>query len=256
MKRTCLIATFLLTAAIMFGLVGVTESALITLDNVRPNLLLLSPNGGEELYFGHSYNILWQLNDTNLNPNSIQIYYLPGDLPQVPIALWTSNDGIESWIPPSETCMNARILIQASDSFGNGSVVQSAAPFQVIASPPAPPQGVSMQIVNTWDALITWQPVTQTVTGEPVSPDGYLVLYNERADQSPENYYFLAETTECSHLHQRIARWRDLYFYRVVAYVDPDARIGHNLDALQDAKQSFTLGELRKALSETPGAAK
>lgn len=232
----------------MYGLSGFGDSGTLTLDNVPPYIILISPNGGEEWYFGQTENILWQASDTNVAQNSVCIIYDPHNGPIVTIADMSANDGIEAWIVPSSGTSDARIVISVQDLFGNLSTVESAAPFSVIAAPPAPPQNVNVQIVNTWDALISWQAVTHTVTGVPITPDGYIVLYNETPHQEPQYYYFLAETSLLSHLHPNIARFRDQFYYRVVAYIDPDGGVRGALDRLSEKGAGFGMDEIKRQI--------
>jgi len=48
---------------------------LFTLDTVDPTLDLSSPNGGETWYLGDTHDITWTAADTNLNPNSVYLWY-------------------------------------------------------------------------------------------------------------------------------------------------------------------------------------
>ena len=88
-----------------------------------------------------------------------------------------------------------------------------------------------MDITNAVDAVITWQPVTQTIYGSPIIPDGYLVLYNETPYENQDNlYYYLWDvTTGSSFTHPRVALHRDQMYYRVVAYKDHDGRMANIL---------------------------
>ena len=47
-----------------------------------------------------------------------------------------------------------------------------------------------MDISNGVDAVIGWQPVTQTIYGGPIVPDGYIVLYNETPYEDDDNLYY------------------------------------------------------------------
>lgn len=82
--------------------------------------------------------------------------------------------------------------------------------------PPAAVGAPAVQILGN-DAIITWEAVTETIYGSPITPDGYIVLYNETPYEDENYYYFLNFVPETSYTHTFVALFRPSMFYRVVA---------------------------------------
>jgi PKD repeat protein len=83
--------------------------------------------------------------------------------------------------------------------------------------PPAPPGNVSI-VMNCYDAVISWDAVTQTIFGTPIEPDYYLIFYNGSSD--PENglYYYLWDTPGLQFTHHLVGLHAQHMFYHVIAY--------------------------------------
>lgn len=82
--------------------------------------------------------------------------------------------------------------------------------------PPAAVAPPTVQIVGN-DAIISWEAVTETIYGSPITPDGYIVLYNETPYEDANYYYFLNFVPTTSYTHPYVALFREAMFYRVVA---------------------------------------
>jgi hypothetical protein len=108
---------------------------------------------------------------------------------------------------------------------------------------------------NGLDAVITWQPVTQNIYNSPLTPDGYIVLYNESPYEDDQFYYFLGRSYTTTYTHHDVAEFRNQMFYKVLAYknyrgdvdnviqaalANPDAKI--SLAELKAALRSYTVG--------------
>lgn len=231
----CKAALTAIMICVMFplcGLAGYGDTGSLWLDNVLPTLSLLSPQGGESWYFGDVGNILWQANDAHIAPNPMSIFYTLDDVTWHNLAINTTNDGQENWNIPAINTMLARMRIEVKDVFGN-TTARNSGNFSIIAAPPADPQGVTVQIINGADALITWLPVTQTVQGMPITPDGYIVLFSEHPEWGESAYFFLGETSQCSFTHPRVALFRPVMHYRVLAYVAGNDRAAMMAPALR-----------------------
>jgi hypothetical protein len=73
-----------------------------------------------------------------------------------------------------------------------------------------------------YDLTLMWTEVFEDENGEPYTPDGYIVLYSERADDNPEDFYYLGMTTgDLIYTHYGVARFRAWMFYSVLAFNDP-----------------------------------
>jgi len=83
--------------------------------------------------------------------------------------------------------------------------------------PPKEPENVVITMDGN-NAVITWNAVTEAINGQPITPDGYLVYYNDSSDAENGLYYFLAVTTDLTHTHVRVGESANWMFYRVAAY--------------------------------------
>ncbi len=84
--------------------------------------------------------------------------------------------------------------------------------------PPKPPDNVSI-IMNGYDAIISWDAVTETIFDTPITPDCYLLFFNGSSNID-DDYYFLGVTTGLNYTHYSVGRYSPWMFYRVLAYKD------------------------------------
>lgn len=221
MKPTLLMAMFISLFTVCQGLSSYGDTPDFTIDTTPPVVQLLSPNGGEILYIGDTKDILWTATDTNLHPTGISLWYsLNGGTSYTPIQENIAHSGTFTWNLPPTQSTSAKVRLKAMDTFGNGTMLSSLNPFTISYVPPASPNGVNVNITNSVDAILTWDAVTQTIPpyNTPITPDGYIVLYNETPLEEDQYYYFLGETDQLTYTHQRVARFRSQMFYKVVAY--------------------------------------
>lgn len=226
-KLVFIVGLYLLSAA-CFGMSSTTNSPLFTLDTVPPELELISSNGGEEWYSGDTKNILWEASDTNLIVDSICIWYtLNPEDGYVTLVEGIKNSGVYPWLLPNETTHRGRVKVMAVDRLGNISEAISESPFSIIYDPPRSPSNVNINLNNNVDAVITWDPVTETINGTPIMPDGYLVLCSESAYENDEEFYnLLWDVREgTSFTHSDVLLHHNRMFYRVVAYKDYDGSL-------------------------------
>lgn len=219
MKQSIITVLLLSLCLGAFALSSITNTAIFSLDTVDPDISILSPNGGEEWYIGDTNDILWSITESNLVPNSIYIWYNRGGLDDVLLAEGIENTGTFAWPMPDTLGTNYRVRISATDTFGNYSLKSSASTFTITYVPPETPEGITVDISNNVDAIITWDAVTETIYGSPIEPDGYIVLYNETPYEDDDSfYYYLWDVTDATTFtHSGVARRRDQMYYRVVA---------------------------------------
>ncbi len=229
MAKYLLTATLLLTCTVGFALSSTTNSALFTLDTVEPDITIIAPNGGEAWYIGDTNPITWIAQDTNLTPNTIGLWYSLSGSEFTPLAENIANSGSWPWLMPEVQSYSARVKIATLDDFGNLGEKVSASSFSITYVPPAAPANVNVDFTNTVDAIISWDPVTQTIYGTPITPDGYIVLYNESPYEYNEHfYYFLWDVIfGTTFTHPSVAQFRDQMYYRVVAYKDFENRLAN-----------------------------
>lgn len=253
MKTAMLLSIMFFITTGLLALSSYGTSAPVVNDTVDPSLSLTSPNGGEEWYIGDTNNITWTASDSHIQPNSVYLWYsLNNGTTYLPIAEGTANDGTQAWTMPNTESYATKVRIKVSDSFGNFSQKNSASVFSITYVPPQPPAGVNVNTSNGIDAVISWEAVSQTIYNTPITPDGYIVLYNESPYEQDEHfYYYLGETTTAlSFTHYNVARRRSQMYYRVVAYKDYSGRLGEVLaSAKAHPEQKLSLAEIKEALA-------
>jgi len=232
-----------LFSTLLLALSGFGITSPVTLDMVNPSVTLLSPQSGDQWYNGGSFNVLWQAGDRYPLPEPISLWYsLNGGSSYQPIALGIANDSLETWLLPLQQSDNARVKIAMSDQFGNLTMRESGV-FIICIAPPQSPEGLTLNISNGIDAVLSWLPVTQDMLGQPLSPQGYIVLFSENPNADQDDYYFLGETAGLGYTHHRVVLFRDNMYYRVLAWLDQDGRMTdrlNHLEALQSWIQPFS----------------
>lgn len=88
---------------------------------------------------------------------------------------------------------------------------------------PAAVEGLTISILEN-DVLLTWQPVTETVNGSPIVPDGYIVLFGEDPCGEDSSFFELGFVSETSFQHIQAAQNHRHLFYRIVAVHDPSGK--------------------------------
>ncbi len=72
------------------------------------------------------------------------------------------------------------------------------------------------------DAVISWEPVTQTIYNTPLIPDYYLVFHSNAMNGT---FYYLDWTDNLSVTHRRVGMHSPCMFYQVRAFKDYTRRI-------------------------------
>ena len=115
--------------------------------------------------------------------------------------------------------------------------------------PPAEPQNVQVNIIYP-DAIISWSAVDTTIFGDPITPDGYIVLYNETAYEDEQFYYFLDFTTDLTYTHTYVAQHRNQMFYKVVAFIDYSRQQIEYLSGLSNLQEKVRWMYVKRNLNE------
>ena len=241
MKKTVMLALLLGALTLCSGLSSYGDSPDFTMDTVAPQLELISPNGGESWYIGDTIAIQWNAVDTNLGPEGIELWYsLNAGMDYLSLAEGTLNSGSYAWELPAIQSLSAKVQIQASDSFGNSALASSLGLFSINYAPLAIPEGLTVDISNGVDAVLFWEAVTHTIPpyNSPITPDGYIILYNESPYEDDEHfYYFLGRSYTPGYTHHDVVEFRDQMFYRVSAYKNYTREDSEALEALlQESK--------------------
>ena len=164
--------------------------------------------------------------------------------------LWDfQNDGIYDSFDqnPSFTYTNVGIY-DVKLKISNETQVDSLIKYNCIAVvyiPPAQPTDVQVDIVIP-DAIISWSTVDTTIFGDPITPDGYIVLFSE----NEENYFYLFSTTDTTFTHIRVAEHRDNMFYQVVAFIDYSREQIEYLESLNNSREKIKWSVVKQNLEK------
>jgi len=114
---------------------------------------------------------------------------------------------------------------------------------------PVPVTGLTVTIVDE-SAVLAWTAVTQSVGGNPITPDMYIIEYNETPYEGDQYYYYLwaVPNNVLTFTHYLVARYNDQYFYRVKAIKNLSPAQREYLLSLSNSKGKITWSELRSRL--------
>ncbi len=90
---------------------------------------------------------------------------------------------------------------------------------------PAAVTDLTVAIEEDQSAMLNWSPVDSTIYGNPVTPDIYLVFYNELDPYVEDYWFYLFAVPGTEFEHFRAAQFSDLINYRVEAWVDIAGRV-------------------------------
>ncbi|HNQ44434.1 MAG TPA: PKD domain-containing protein, partial [Candidatus Cloacimonadota bacterium] len=83
---------------------------------------------------------------------------------------------------------------------------------------PMPPQNIGITLQNQ-DVHLSWEPVTHTISGAPITTSYYAVFYNGSSNESG-TFYYHGWTTDTSYIHARAAQYSPCFFYKVRAVTE------------------------------------
>jgi PKD repeat protein len=143
----------------------------------------------------------------------------------------------------------ADTLFVCSDAF-NQPVLPVSVRGQGQSVPPSTPQGLVIEVVDN-DILLSWQPVTTTIYGSPIVPDGYIVLGANDPYAGLDSFVFLGFVTGPGFTHPFVAQHRPMLFYRIVAVKDYREELIAIMAELSLSGGKVTWGELRTRMALT-----
>lgn len=120
--------------------------------------------------------------------------------------------------------------------------------------PPADPEGVQVTMANN-TAQISWDPVTEDIYENPITPDLYIVYFNGLNTQDDNHFYYLGTTNQLSYDHINVGAFSEFMFYRVKAYVDVDNAVLSHINDLVSQKRKVSLKEVESLISNRKGKA-
>ncbi len=203
------------------------------LDTVNPSVEIDSPLGADIVYLTSLQNINWTAHDSHFSISPIDILLSLGSGDFSVLSNHEENDGTYEWQVDSYSSNGGKIMITASDIFGNSTNAISDS-FTFAISEPLAPANVTITTSNSKDAVISWPAVTQSIDGVTIIPHGYLVLYSETSSSDNNPYYFLAATADLSYTHLRVMEFRDTMYYKVIAYINNSVSQANHLTWLEN----------------------
>ncbi|MDZ4121070.1 MAG: PKD domain-containing protein, partial [Candidatus Cloacimonadaceae bacterium] len=196
--------------------------------------LTLQSSGTDTLYV---HDIRWK-------NNSHGFYYSFGDY-STPI-LPGNAASIDVWFQPSlQGAFSDSLIIETNAE--NLPVLKVKFSGRGEYVPPKPPENVTILMAG-YNAVISWDAVTQTIYNTPFIPDCYLVFYNGSADPDNGPYYYLAATNDLSSTHFRVGEFAQYMFYRVIAYKSYNRE--HNDTLILNLQPGMTEKEVLEVLRE------
>lgn len=254
MRRIYLILLALGLCGGGFALSGYGISEAYPLDTRDPVLHLLSPQGGDQWYLWQNWEISWEIQEANPDLSSMKLWYslnggssyisLGDNIPLTPPFIWDL---------PEVVSHQVKVKAQVKDIFGNTTTVSSGL-FSIDFEPPAAVEEIFVSVTNDNSLVLFWVPVTTTVLGNPMSPDGYIILFSHDPAAPLDDYTFLAAQKALSYTHNGVASFYDKMFYRIVAYIDYDLAMNSKLARLQEnTNGDLTWGMVKAALHPETG---
>lgn len=204
----------------------------VTLDNQLPVVDLTAPDGGEQWYIGDTRDILWTASDSHFEETPVTLDFSSSGGSGYTNITTAANTGSHSWTVPTVVTENALVRIVVTDRFGNMTEDVSSSSFSIGYVPPQAPQGVQIDISGGVDAVVTWNPVTQNIYGNPITPDVYFVMFSETPEDDHAPFYFLGSTPDTTFTHPTVVQYRQNMFYDVIAWVDHDGRMPRVMETL------------------------
>ncbi len=87
-----------------------------------------------------------------------------------------------------------------------------------IVSEPSAPENVTIQLQDN-DVILSWDPVTTNIDGNPIAPNGYNVLYSDIPGGSADDYQLLGFVTGTTCTHSQVLLSNNRLFYIVRAVI-------------------------------------
>jgi hypothetical protein len=150
-------------------------------DINEPNVVLLSPNGGETLTANTAFTIEWTATDAEGSIAGVYLYVsLDNGSPYTPIALGISNTGSHKWYPGNRPTTQALIRIEALDNAFNKGSDSSDSVFTI----EAPPGGAAPTTLRDFD-----QPGSQPFEAGLLNPPAACAVCHGDYDPTVEPFY-------------------------------------------------------------------
>ena len=149
-----------------------------------------------------------------------------------------------------DTVSDSLVIINNSVNLPQGGLKLTG---RAASQEPMPPQSVDITVQDQ-DVLLTWEPVTQTISGVPITTAYYAVFYNGSVDEQGGSFYYHGWTTDTSYIHSRVVQFSPNMFYRVRAITE--YRGEKLLEILESAGRQTSETELLEQLRLSRKASK
>jgi hypothetical protein len=114
-----------------------------------------------------------------------------------------------------------------------------------LSVPPRSPDNILLSCIDD-DVVITWQPVSLDIHDDPITTDGYIVLFSEEPGIDAY-YWFLGFTSNTSIMHPGVTRNRSAMFYKIIAIKhDNDPILREYYESLKEGNL-FNISNIKQA---------
>jgi hypothetical protein len=176
----------------------------------QPTLTLLTPEPGDVWPLGTTQTVTWDY-EGKWDPKILAFFLRPQAGPSDPIYIGSA-DADDETIPAPVAYPNLTEGDYELEGVLVYTTVRDSVPISIDWPACLPPESVHIQVVGA-DKVITWDPVTQNVNGQPQTPSGYQVYMSGNPDAG--FFPYTSPVTECSFTDYDGGPYRR--FYRVKA---------------------------------------
>ena len=167
-------------------------------------------------------------------------------------AIWEwdfENDGIyDSFVQNPTHIYNSEGIYSVKLKITKEALVDSLIKENLITVTYCPPDTVqNVQIViDNQNANIFWDAVVENECGSAITPDGYIVKYNEIVDD--DYFWFLTFTTNTTHTHEFVAQYSPQMFYQIIAVKNYNREQIEYLESLNTSRVKLKWLEVKRNL--------
>ena len=195
----------------------IMEMSLVSPSSIDFGTLYVGQDSTQKITIKNDGNVNLSVSDLSFSTSSSSTFSYTYDNLNGDIAAGATDSIFVTFAPDSAATFNETIKI-TNNSTNNPLIEVTLAGTGEYDEIPAP-ANVIITLDNK-DATISWDAVTQTVHGIAVTPDFYVINYNDDPNVSPDEYLHLTATTNLSIVHSRVVQFAPQMFYQVIAIKD------------------------------------
>ena len=225
----------------------VMEMTLVSADSIAYGNLYVGQNQISEVVIRNDGNVDLSVSDVSFSAGSSSSFSFTYDNLNETIDAGSSDTIFVKFEPDAEGNFTGTLNITNNST--NNPVIQIALSGRGEYDEIPAPQNVQV-VLDSQNATINWDAVTQTVHGIPVTPDFYVINYSEIPQSNPDDYYHLTATTDLSIVHIRVIQFAPQMFYQVIAIRDYNGEYGSKSRMKKFQTNKITWGKYKKIIGE------